>query len=82
MAKQNSESRKGKPRSAGSRKHKIAAYYELRYPEKKLRRMATNGVGVKALREWADSYKAPSGASGIGALVKIGKKLGLNLNQV
>jgi hypothetical protein len=75
------ESKKGRPRSAGSRKHKIAAYYEMRYPERKLRRMVKDGVSVQVLRTWADHYKTPSGASGNGALVKIGKAFGLNLDQ-
>lgn len=69
------------PARTGKRKFKIAAYYETRYPERKLRRMARHGASVAQLRAWADNYKSPSGASGIGALIKVGKALGLNYNQ-
>jgi hypothetical protein len=74
-------SKKGRPRCAGKRKFKIAAYYELRYPERKLRRMYHHGASIAQLRAWADAYKTPSGVSGIHALIKVGKAFNLNLNQ-
>lgn len=69
------QSKKGKPRSAGRRKSKIAAYYELRYPLRKLRRIWHDTHSTARLREWADAYKAPSGLSGNAALIRLGKEL-------
>jgi len=68
------DSKKGKPRSYGKRQARIAGYYEVRYPEKKLRRMANHGASVAELRAWADNYKTPSGVSGARALVKIARE--------
>jgi hypothetical protein len=81
MAQPQKARNKTAPASTGSRKQKIAAYYEGRYPEKKLRRMFRTGHSIAALRIWADHYKTPSGSSGNGALIKIGKVLKLNLSQ-
>lgn len=71
----NQESKKGKPRSAGSSKAKIAHYYEMIYPARKLRRIWHHTHSTSALRAWADNYKTPTGASGNGALVRISKEL-------
>lgn len=73
-------SKKGSPRSAGKRSGKIKAYYEFTYPERKLRRMVHDNVSVSGLKRWADAYHTPSGTSGNGALVKIGKIFKLNLH--
>lgn len=70
---------KGAPASAGSRHAKIMKYYEMTFAPRKLRRMFHNGASIKMLRAWADKYKTPTGASGIGALIKIGKEFNLNL---
>lgn len=73
------KSKKGAPKSAGRRRSKIATYYELTYPERKLRRMFRHGSRPGQLRTWADNYKCPSGASGIHALVKLSKQLKIQL---
>lgn len=75
------QSKKGLPLRTGKRKSKIAGYYEVRYPARKLRRMVHNGASVAMLRKWADAYKSPSGMSAITSLIKIAKIFGLNINQ-
>lgn len=70
---------KGAPAGAGKRKAKILKYYEMTFAPRKLRRMFHNGASVKMMRAWADGYKTPTGASGIGALIKIGKEFSLNI---
>lgn len=74
------ESKKGKPRSAGSRKGKISAYYETRYPIRKLRRIWHATHSVAALKAWADNYKTPLGGSGNAALVRLAREFKFNVH--
>ena len=55
---------------------KIKFYYEMVYPERKLRRIyhATKG-SVGAMREWAEKYRTPAGTPALGTLVKLSKEL-------
>lgn len=73
---------RGLPLRTGKRKGKIAAYFEVTYPYRKLLRMHNNGASIAALKAWADSYKTPMGVSGNAALVRLGKKFSLNVSQV
>ena len=82
MNKNQQESRKGKPRSTGKRKAKIAAYFEITYPYRKLLHLYRNGAPIRELRRWADNYKTPTGASGNGALVRLAKVYKLNISQI
>lgn len=75
------QSKRGLPLRTGKKKGKIAAYYELRYPERKLLRMYRNGSSAGEMKRWAYDYKAPSGASAVGALIKIGKRFAINFGE-
>lgn len=73
------KSRRGLPKRTGKRKARIAAYYEMVYPYRKLLRLLQNGARMSNLRKWADAYVTPTGVSGNAALVRLGKKYPLNV---
>lgn len=79
MPKEQVARNKSAPNRAGKRRAWYLKYYEMTYPERKLRRMFHSGYSIARLRQWADNYKTPSGASGISALIKLGKQFQLNL---
>ena len=62
-----------------TRKSKIAFYYEMVYPVRKLRRIWKHSHDVGLLRKWADNYRTPTGVSGAAALVRLNKELKLSL---
>lgn len=55
---------------------KIKFYYEMVYPERKLRRIYYNSKGnVAMLRAWVEKYRTPSGSLSWGTLTKLSKEL-------
>lgn len=61
------------------RASKIIFYFEMIYPLRKLRRIWRDTKKVTILREWADNYRTPTGASGNGALVRLAKEFKISL---
>lgn len=72
---------RGLPKRTGNRKGKIAAYFEVTYPFRKLLRMYKSGASIASLKAWANAFQTPAGASGNAALVRLGKAYGLNISQ-
>ena len=59
---------------------KIKFYYEMVYPERKLRRIYHDLKRspfhmAKTMRAWAEKYRTPTGAPALGTLVKLSKEL-------
>ncbi len=57
MSDQSSRTRHGVPARAGQRRGRIIAYYALRYPYNKLKRILKHN-GMAAARSWADKKSA------------------------
>lgn len=76
MAQQAQNKRKKGIGRTKRRAAKIAHYYEMVYPLRKLRRIWRDTGRVTDLRKWADAFQSPTGASGTGALIRLAKEKG------